>query len=235
MSLHEVLNLFFGNTKGVVYFITCILVSSSIAVVVCSNGICNRLFGYDVLITYITSGVIPVKAIPTCLVAFTRNGDFLAGFQAANFLTIGAGQVSDIYCGFCIHGLGHLGTGVSCFCSCPCGCCHRLRRRLCIGLRRNCNRFNRLCRRAFINRFRRCLCRFCGRLFCREHFRRFCRGLCDKCCDFLHSVCFCVSTCGKHTRCAEDCHHHLHGILTILIFLHCFPSLSFAKELLLHR
>ena len=104
MSLHEVLNLLFSNTEGIVYCVTCILVSSSIVVTSC-RYVAYRLFRYDVLITYITSGVIPVKAIPTCLVAFTRNGDFLAGFQAANLLTIRTGQVSDVYCGLCIHGL----------------------------------------------------------------------------------------------------------------------------------
>ena len=55
------------------------LVSSSIAVTSC-RYVAYRFFGYDVLVTHITSGAIQVKAIPSSLVAFTRNGDFLAGF-----------------------------------------------------------------------------------------------------------------------------------------------------------
>ena len=43
-----------------------------------------------------------------------KRQDFLAGFQAANFLTIRAGQVSDIYCGLCIHGLVQFRISIPC-------------------------------------------------------------------------------------------------------------------------
>ena len=110
--------------------------SSTVAASICSYGIHSRLFGYDVPVTYITSGVIPFKAIPSSLVAFTRNSNFLAGFQAANLLTIGVWQVSDIYCGLCIHGLAKFRISIPCayssgFYRCCCGFhgrCGRFRR-----------------------------------------------------------------------------------------------------------